>query len=256
MSDQHHRRDSDPSFENVWETSDVDRDEMFNIQHDNNDDPVYRQNRRKKIRFIATIIVLVGIVLAAGYGFWRIYDTQQQQEQQRLAEEQQRAAEEAAQSEMEPTLPLLDSYEDHTPPSTDAATITLDFDDGVMVTSEDYSLAHSEYKFVAPEVTCNVSRASDFCFAGSLNTGKDNPDVEAYFLKDAPNSRMLEDAEHFTTVDVSGANAAATMTIQLGGNDTPSLIVVHNDGTGVLLTAPNGSINDLEGLTGDLTVAS
>lgn len=255
MNDEQRPKRETPAFDDVIKPSHKDYDSLFEVHHDNHDDPVSKQKRRKKIRILViSILLLLGLV-AGGFLVYRIYDTQVAQQRQMEEEQARLEQERQEQSAFEPTLPVRDAYGDSDIPTTDVTTIVSTVDDGDFVTSEEYTLSHAEFNLRAPEIKCTVSRGTDFCFAGELRTGDDNPGVNTYFLKDAPNSRLFEDAENFATVELQGASLAAVMTMQLGGEDTAALIVVYDDGTGHLFTAPNGDIPFMESLAADMTVS-
>lgn len=243
-------------FEHVTKLSEDEFDKMFNIEHDNNDDPVAAKNSRKKIRMIIISTLVVLAVVAAGFLVFRIYSEQAAQEEQQRAEQEAAEREAEKQAQFEPTLPLLDAYGDATPPTPEDGTITTDMnDDGDMVSSEDFFVSHSEFAFRAPEVECSVSRDTDFCFSGELVTPEENANIHTYFLKNAPQSRMLENAENFEEVEVSGASKAALMTIQLGGESTPTVVVVQDDGTGYIFAAPGQSLDTVRGIANNLSVS-
>lgn len=246
--------DDEPGFRHVKNRSEQEFEQLFNIEHDNNDDPVAALNKRKKLRIIIISALVIIALLASGFLVYRVYSNQLDQEQRLAEEEQRKLEEEQARAEFEPNLPLLDSYGDKTPPSTDVDTISLEVnDDGAFVSSEGDVFTHNSGEFIEAEIECSVSRSTDFCFAGELDT--DDQTMHTYFLKNAPNSRLLEHAENFETVDVKGASTAAAMTIQLGGEATPVLVVVQQDGSGYMIAAPDASQDTVRNIAQDVQVS-
>lgn len=247
--------DDEQGFRHAKRLSPEELEELFAVEHDNNDDPVEALQRKKKIRVAIISALLLVVLAAAGFLIYRVYSAQLEEQERREAEEQRAREEAEAEAAFEPDLPLLDAYGDSTVPSTTVDTITLDVnDDGEFVSSEDATLSHSEHEFAAAEVQCSVSRSTDFCFAGELENDSDQ-NVHVYFLKDAPNSRLLETPADFEVIDVYGADMAAVMTIELGGQPTPTLVTVHDDGTGYMITTPGASLDTVQSLAEQLELS-
>lgn len=95
---------------------------------------------------------------------------------------------------------------------------------------------------------CLVQDSTDFCYAGNIDK-----EYDAYYIKNAINSRFFEAPQNFTIVE-SDELTAATMTIEtLDGTATPVLVVVHDDGSGYMFVNKDKN-DDFSELINDISM--
>lgn len=106
---------------------------------------------------------------------------------------------------------------------------TLQTSHGTILTIPNSSISSTVHE-------CSVRKATDFCNVASINLN--DIAYNGYYLKDAAGSRFFEAGKNFAPVEVQGAAAAASLSINtLDGTETPVIVVLQQDGTGFMFIA-------------------
>lgn len=89
----------------------------------------------------------------------------------------------------------------------------------------------------APEMDCVVENKGDFCLGGIAKL-KDSQ-LDLFFLKDAVNNRLFDEATNFETVTVKGASKAFSMILGDDSDSKAVLLLVNKDGSGFMIRYPS-----------------
>lgn len=215
--------------------------------------------KRKRIaKILGSAALVLAVLIGGGYFGMKTFMSSQETQQKSADESVTASPEEQSISPTEvakPKNPLKDLAA--SAPKVEAGKATASVVGSTIVTSDNISLSVANSKLTASQIECTVTLSTDFCLAARGTDAADtNKTLDIYFFKDAARSRVFENAENFKKANVAGSLTSATMTINLvAGKPTPVVVVVAPNGSGFMISLPQGTSDDAEAFTKNLTLS-
>lgn len=102
----------------------------------------------------------------------------------------------------------------------------------------------SSVKLSKTVTACETRNPTDLCLSSYAKQNDKQYDI--YYLKDAAHSRIFENAENTKKLNITGAQASATLTLKTEDNEKPALVILNKNSSGYMILNSDNSKNTEE----------